>query len=94
MTGKQSVVDNLLQNTNLPFTDRVTKFPLPDKFKVPQVELYDGLKVATKHFKTYRSHVILHGMPKEIVCQAFPLTLKESTRRWFETFPTQVNWEL
>lgn len=81
MKGKQSVVDNLLQNTNLPFTNRVMKFPLSDKFKVPQVELYDGLKVATKHFKAYRSHVILHGMPDEIVCHAFPLTLKESTRR-------------
>ena len=30
-----SIVEDLMLNTNLPFTDRVMRFPLPDKFKVP-----------------------------------------------------------
>jgi hypothetical protein len=38
----RSTAEDLMSNTNLPFTDRVMRFPLPNKFKAPQVDRYDG----------------------------------------------------
>ena len=38
----RSIMDDLMQNTNLPFTNRVMRFPLPEKFKVTHIDIYDG----------------------------------------------------
>jgi uncharacterized protein (DUF1919 family) len=55
MKGKQSVAENLLQTNNLPFIDRVMRFPLPMKFKVLQVEMHDGSKDPVNHIEKYRA---------------------------------------
>lgn len=52
MKGKQSVAESLLRNTNITFRDAVMKFLLPDKFKVPQIEMYDGTKDQVEHIET------------------------------------------
>lgn len=38
----RSIAEDLMQKTNLPFTDRVMRFPSLEKFKVPCVDKYDG----------------------------------------------------
>lgn len=59
--------------------------PLPPKFKVPQIELYDRSKDPVKHLEIVKVHMTLHDFFKKIACRAFPLTLKGVVRRWFET---------
>ena len=39
-----SDLDDLVNRTNLPFTAFVNSFPLPSKFRMPQVDSYDGVK--------------------------------------------------
>ncbi|XP_059446479.1 uncharacterized protein LOC132178030 [Corylus avellana] len=79
----RSVTKDLMQYINLPFIDRLMRFPLPDKFKVPRVDKYDGSGDPSDHMESFRAHIILHDTPDEIACQAFPLTLKGIAKEWF-----------
>jgi len=54
MKGKQSMVEDLLQNIDLPFTDRVIEFPLPEIFIVLLIKMYDGTQDPAEHLETYR----------------------------------------
>jgi hypothetical protein len=85
----KSVEGELMENTNLPFIDRVMSFPLPDKFKMPQVDKYDGSGDLAEHVKSLRAHFILHGTSNEISCRTFPLTLTGVTEEWFARLPVK-----
>lgn len=76
-------MDQLLTNTNLPYSAEIMAVPLSSKFKVSSIEMYDGIKDPLEHLETFKAHMTFHGFPREIVCRAFPLTLKRATRRWF-----------
>lgn len=56
MPSKRSVMDELFQNTILPITEHITNFPLPKKFKVPHMLLFDGNNGLIEHLETYRAH--------------------------------------
>jgi hypothetical protein len=87
MKGKSTAIEDALKSTNLPFTLRVLNFPLPPKFKVPPVSLYDGTTDHMAHLEQFRAHVALRGVPDEIACKAFPLTLTGTAREWFASIP-------
>ena len=36
-------MDTLVQQTESPFTAEVLRYPLPAKFRMPQVEAFDGV---------------------------------------------------
>ena len=44
-------LDELVHHTDSPFIALVTSFPLPAKFRMPQVEAYDGLKDLLDHLE-------------------------------------------
>ena len=71
----KSTARKLLEDTHLPFSDRVMAFPILDKFKMPCVDKYDGRGDPIKYVENIRAHLILHGIPDEIACRAFLLTL-------------------
>ena len=48
-------MDTLVQQTESPFTDEVLHFPLPAKFRMPQVEAFDGAKDPVDHLNTYKN---------------------------------------
>jgi hypothetical protein len=64
----QSMAEHLMTKTTLPFTNRVLRFPLPDKFKDPRVDKYDGSRDPSDHIEGFRAHLALHGTPDEIAC--------------------------
>ena len=45
-------MDTLVQQTESPFTPEVLHYPLPTKFKMPQVEAFDGIKDHVDHLNT------------------------------------------
>ena len=69
-------MDTLVQQTKSPFTSEVLHFPLPTKFRMPQVETFDGVKDSVDHHNTYKNQMELHGNQDPLRCRAFATTLK------------------
>lgn len=69
---------------NLSYNAEIMAVPLPPKFKVPLVEMYDGSKDPGELLETFKAHMTLHRFSNEIVCWGFPLTLKGAASGWFE----------
>ena len=75
--------DDLVNRTDSPFTTQVNSCPLPQKFRMPQVVSYDGVKDLLDHLETFKTMMHLQGVPDEIMCRAFPTTLRGAARIWF-----------
>ena len=59
---------------------------------MPQIESYDGVKGPLDHLETFKTLLHLQGVPDEIMCRAFPTTLKGATRIWFSRLtPNSIN---
>ena len=48
-------MEALVQQTKSPFTAGVLHFPLPAKFRMPQIETFDGTKDPIDHLNTYKN---------------------------------------
>ena len=75
-----SDLNELVHRTDSPFTALITPFPIPPKFRMPQVEAYDGSKDPLDHLESFKTLMHLQGVVDEIICQAFPTTLKGPAR--------------
>lgn len=62
-----TTIDELIQRTNHPFTPKVMARPLPDKFKSPQMETFDGGKDPLDHLEAYKTHMNLQAVLDEIM---------------------------
>ena len=80
-------MDTLVQQTESPFTVEVLHFPLPAKFRIPQVEAFDGVKDPVDHLNTYKNKMELHGYQDPVRCRAFATTLKGPALAWFNRLP-------
>ena len=69
-------MDTLVQKTESPFTVEVLRYPLPTKFRIPQVETFDGAKDPVNHLNTYKNQMELHKYQDPVRCRAFATTLK------------------
>ncbi|XP_059437733.1 uncharacterized protein LOC132170676 [Corylus avellana] len=78
-----------MDNTDLPFTDRVLGFPLPENFKMPRVKEFNGSGDPSEHMESVRVHFSLHRFLDEIACRIFPLTLEGVAQDWFARFPAK-----
>ena len=81
--GVSSNLDELVHHINFPFTVQVTFCLLSAKFWMPQVETNDGMKDPLDRLKFFKTLIHLQGVLDEIMCKAFPTTLKGPTRVWF-----------
>ena len=80
-------MDTLVQQTESSFTAEVLHFPLPEKFRMPQVEAFDGTRDPIDHLNTYKNQMQLHGYQDPMRCRAFAITLKGSALAWFNRLP-------
>ena len=78
-----SDLDDLVHRIDSPFTTSVNSFPLLPKFRMPQIESYDGAKGFLDHLESFKTMMHLQGMANETMCRAFPTTLKGLVRIWF-----------
>uniref|UniRef100_A0A2N9FU44 Uncharacterized protein n=1 Tax=Fagus sylvatica TaxID=28930 RepID=A0A2N9FU44_FAGSY len=65
-------LDMLVHRSESPFTKRIDEYPLPAKFKVPQLETFDGFKDPLDYLDSFRTIMRLHGVSDEIMCPHFP----------------------
>ena len=80
-------MDTLVQQTESPFTAEVLHFPLPAKFRIPQIEAFDGAKDPVDHLYTYKNQIELHGYQDTVRCRAFTIRLKGPALAWFNRLP-------
>ena len=80
-------MDTLVQQTESPFTAEVLHFPFPAKFRMPQVEAFDGVKDPIDHLNTYKNQMELHGYQDPMRCRAFTITLTGPSLAWFNRLP-------
>ena len=73
-------VEDLVHRTNSPFTALINGHPLPPKFKMPSLDSYDGTRDPFDHIATFKTTMHLQGVLDEIMCRAFPTTLKGPAR--------------
>ena len=75
-----SDLDDLVNRTDSPFTTSVNSFPLSHKFRMLYIDSYDGVKDPLDHLETFKTLMHLQGVADEIICRAFPTTLKGAAR--------------
>ena len=85
-------VDDLVHQTNSPFTASINSYPLPPKFKMPSLDSYDGMRNPFDHIATFKTMMHLQGVPDEIICKVFLTNLKGPTRVWFNKIPPNTKF--
>ena len=70
-----------------PFSNEVLNRPLPPKFRLPQLESYDGSKDPLDHIELFKTLMLLQITLDEVICRAIPTTLKGAARVWFSKIP-------
>ena len=80
-------IEDLVHRTDSPFTASINGHPLPPKFKMPSLDSYDGTRDPFDHIAAFKTTMHLQGVPDEIMCKAFPTTLKGPARVWFSKIP-------
>ena len=48
-------LNDLVNKTDSPFTPSINSFPLPQKFRMSQIESYDGVKDPLDHLETFKT---------------------------------------
>ncbi|XP_023921461.1 uncharacterized protein LOC112032927 [Quercus suber] len=81
-------LDRIVRKTDSPFTAAVQECPVPSKFRLPQLELFDRLKDLLDHLNNFKTTLGLQQPPDEILCCLFPTTLKGAAWEWFTKLPT------
>ena len=84
---RTNLVEDLVHRIDSPFTASINGHPLPQKFKMPSLDSYDGTHDLFDHIATFKTMMHLQGVPDEIMCRAFPTTLKGPARVWFSKIP-------
>ena len=69
-------VEDLVHRMDSPFTASINGHLLPPKFKMPSLDSYDGARDPFDHIATFKTTMDLQGVRDEIMCRAFPTTLK------------------
>ena len=81
-------LDRMIWRTGLPFTTEVLNYPLPLKFCLPLQESVDDLKDPLDHIESFKTLILLQMTLDEVMCRAFPTTLKGAARMWFGKLPS------
>ena len=76
-------LDRMVRTTDSPFIAAVLECLVPSKFRLPQLELFDGLKDPLDHLNTFKTTLGLQQPPNEILCR--PLT---ASSNWAMPFCT------
>ena len=81
-------LDRMVRATDSLFTTVILECPMPSKFRLPQLEPFDGPKDPQDHLNTFKTTLGLQQPLDEILCRSFPTTLKGAPREWFIKLPT------
>ena len=88
-------LDGMLKQIDSPFIASVLECPLPPKFRLSQLEFYDGTKDPLDYIGAFKTILNLQQTPNEVICRSFPVTLKGAARVCFSKLPASsiLNFE-
>ena len=82
--GRGSAYDHTNTETESPFSSRITRFTIPRKFKQSHLDSYNGSGSPVDHVRNYKAQMALVTSADELLCLAFPSTLKGGPlTQWF-----------
>nr|XP_027086512.1 uncharacterized protein LOC113708248 [Coffea arabica] len=67
-----------------PFPKEIEDYPLPRRFKIPSIEMYDASIDPKDHLSVFLTHMQLQTAADEIRCKTFPMFLKGKAQLWFQ----------
>ena len=74
-------LDRIVRTIDSPFSTAVLECPVPSKFQLPQLELFDGLlKDLLDLLNTFKTTLGLQQPPDEILCRSFLGVVHEVTK--------------
>ena len=77
MRGKTTInLDGMIKRTDSPFTTSVLECPLPPKFRLPQLEVYDCSKDPLDYIRAFKTILSLQLTLDEVIGKTFLATLK------------------
>ena len=81
MKGKIVInLDGMIKKTDSPFIASILECPLPHKFGLPQLEVYNGTKDLLDHIGAFKTILNLQQTPDEVICRSFLETLRGVAR--------------
>ena len=89
-TRRRNHVDDLVHWIDSLFITSINSHPLPSKFKMPSLDLYDGMCYPCDHIATFKTTMHLQEVLDEIMCKAFSITLKGLAWVWFSNIPPNI----
>ncbi|XP_010259737.1 PREDICTED: uncharacterized protein LOC104599072 [Nelumbo nucifera] len=77
------------------FTPDIIFEPLPQHFKAPTLEMYDGTSDPDDHLESFRALMILYGYSDVLTCRTFQATFRGAAHHWFSNPPPRSisSWE-
>jgi len=72
---------------SLPFTPFILETPLPDQWKVPTFDKYDGTTNPDNHLQTFAHQMMFHMVSDAIWCRVFSSSLTGEALEWFSKLP-------
>ena len=95
MKGLEEMIRRARKMEELMDYDSLSLFPnerLPPKFKMPNLDKFDGTSYPKSYLKMYMRAMRPLGATKEVLTQMFQSTLTESVLRWFLNLDAR-SWE-
>ena len=82
-------LDNLMHQVDSAFIPSIANFPLPPRFKVPQLENFDGTKDPFDYLEAFKTIMQQQAVLEKIMCRAFPMGLRGFARVWFNKLESE-----
>nr|POF17422.1 hypothetical protein CFP56_59449 [Quercus suber] len=64
-------LDEVIRRTDSPFTTKVLNHPLLPKFRLPQLESFDGSRNPLDHIESFKTLILLQMTLDKVMCRAF-----------------------
>jgi len=71
-----------------PFTPYILETPLPEKWKMPTFDKYDGTTDPDNHMRVFMHQMMFHAVSDPIWCRVFSTSLTGEALEWFSELPT------
>jgi len=77
----------ILASGNFPFTQFILETPLPERWKMPTFDKYDGTTNLDNHMRLFTHQMMFHAVSDPIWCRVFLTSLTGEAFEWFSELP-------